>query len=77
MGWLTERLPESRSTEKGPLQIMYGVEGRTELPEEVLGHYLLLLSRVYAMNRTVVDLLGPKRTVNAVSEGAVPREFAR
>jgi GH15 family glucan-1,4-alpha-glucosidase len=38
MSWLTERFRESRSTEKGPLQIMYGVDGRTELLEEVLGY---------------------------------------
>ena len=38
MSWLTERFREGRATENGPLQIMYGIDGRTELPEEVLGH---------------------------------------
>src|SRR5918994_1482947 len=38
MSWLTERFREDRSTENGPLQIMYGIDGSTELPEEVLGH---------------------------------------
>jgi GH15 family glucan-1,4-alpha-glucosidase len=38
MSWLTERFREDRSPGNGPLQIMYGIDGRTELPEEVLGH---------------------------------------
>lgn len=38
MGWLTERFRERRADAGGPLQIMYGVDGRTSLPEEELAH---------------------------------------
>jgi GH15 family glucan-1,4-alpha-glucosidase len=38
MGWLTDRFREEREVESGPLQIMYGIDGRAELPEEVLTH---------------------------------------
>jgi GH15 family glucan-1,4-alpha-glucosidase len=38
MGWLTERFRERRVGESGPLQIMYGIDGRTELREELLTH---------------------------------------
>jgi GH15 family glucan-1,4-alpha-glucosidase len=38
MDWLTERFRESRPTAVGPLQIMYGIDGRAELKEEVLEH---------------------------------------
>jgi GH15 family glucan-1,4-alpha-glucosidase len=38
MGWLTERFREPRPAEAGPLQIMYGIDGRSELFEEVLDH---------------------------------------
>jgi GH15 family glucan-1,4-alpha-glucosidase len=38
MEWLTERFRETRPKEEGPLQIMYGIDGRSELEEEVLGH---------------------------------------
>src|SRR5918996_314329 len=39
MGWLTDRFRDSRSEgANGPLQIMYGVDGRAELPEEILDH---------------------------------------
>ena len=37
-GWLTERFRECRGDETGPLQIMYGIDGRSDLEEEVLGH---------------------------------------
>jgi GH15 family glucan-1,4-alpha-glucosidase len=37
MGWLTDRYRESTG-ENGPLQIMYGVDGGSELPELVLSH---------------------------------------
>jgi len=35
--WLTDRFGD-RSMAHGPLQIMYGIDGSPELPEEVLGH---------------------------------------
>jgi GH15 family glucan-1,4-alpha-glucosidase len=38
MGWLTERLREARDTTTGPLQIVYGIDGHTDLREQVLGH---------------------------------------
>jgi GH15 family glucan-1,4-alpha-glucosidase len=36
MDWLTHRCRDERPRESGPLQIMYGIDGRAELPEEVL-----------------------------------------
>jgi GH15 family glucan-1,4-alpha-glucosidase len=39
MGFLTERFRSGRRGESGPLQIMYGIDGRTDLPEEVLEHF--------------------------------------
>jgi GH15 family glucan-1,4-alpha-glucosidase len=38
MDWLRERFREPRPAEAGPLQIMYGIDGRAELKEEILGH---------------------------------------
>ena len=38
MDWLTERFREPRSAQQGPLQIMYGIDGRADLEEEVLHH---------------------------------------
>ena len=38
MGWLTERLRGPMTGESGPLQIMYGIDGRSDLPEETLDH---------------------------------------
>jgi GH15 family glucan-1,4-alpha-glucosidase len=38
MGWLTERFREPRPREAGPLQIMYGIDGRSELEEQILDH---------------------------------------
>ena len=36
--WLTARVRESDGRGEGPLQIMYGIDGRAELTEEVLDH---------------------------------------
>jgi GH15 family glucan-1,4-alpha-glucosidase len=36
--WLTDRFGETDYGEGGPLQIMYGIDGRSDLTEEVLGH---------------------------------------
>src|SRR5918911_2626812 len=38
MDWLRDRFREERTGGEGPLQIMYGIDGRTELREEVLDH---------------------------------------
>jgi GH15 family glucan-1,4-alpha-glucosidase len=38
MGFLTERINERGDGPSGPLQIMYGIDGRTEIPEKVLTH---------------------------------------
>ena len=38
MNWLTARFHKAKLRESGPLQIMYSVDGRAELPEEVLDH---------------------------------------
>jgi GH15 family glucan-1,4-alpha-glucosidase len=38
MDWLTDRFQDSRDGSVGPLQIMYGIDGRSDIPEEVLGH---------------------------------------
>jgi GH15 family glucan-1,4-alpha-glucosidase len=38
MGWLTHRLEEGRDGEGGPLQIMYGIDGRADLDEVILDH---------------------------------------
>jgi GH15 family glucan-1,4-alpha-glucosidase len=38
MDWLTERFREARSAQQGPLQIMYGIDGRADLEEEILDH---------------------------------------
>jgi GH15 family glucan-1,4-alpha-glucosidase len=39
MDWLTDRFRERVGHESGPLQIMYGIDGRADLPEEVLEHF--------------------------------------
>ena len=38
MDWLRERFREQRAGSTGPLQIMYGIDGRAELNEEILEH---------------------------------------
>jgi GH15 family glucan-1,4-alpha-glucosidase len=38
MGWLTDRFKEPGSGAAGPLQIMYGVDGRADLEEQMLDH---------------------------------------
>jgi len=39
MDWLTDRTRESQPGTSGPLQIMYGIDGRRELPEIELSHW--------------------------------------
>jgi GH15 family glucan-1,4-alpha-glucosidase len=39
MSWLTDRTREWRVGPSGPLQIMYGLDGRTDLPEQDLPHW--------------------------------------
>ena len=36
MEWLTSRFREREGSAEGPLQIMYGIDGRSELPEETI-----------------------------------------
>ena len=38
MGWLTDRFRDEGSHADGPLQIMYGIDGRADLEELVLAH---------------------------------------
>ena len=38
MDWLTDRLAGMHLEESSPLQIMYGIDGRREIPEQVLEH---------------------------------------
>jgi GH15 family glucan-1,4-alpha-glucosidase len=38
MDWLTERVADEHPRAFGPLQIMYGIDGRPELPEQQLDH---------------------------------------
>jgi GH15 family glucan-1,4-alpha-glucosidase len=38
MGWLTERFRDCRLAPDGPLQVLYGIDGREDLPEETLDH---------------------------------------
>jgi GH15 family glucan-1,4-alpha-glucosidase len=38
MGWLQGRFRHAADRESGPLQIMYGIDGREDLPEQQLAH---------------------------------------
>jgi GH15 family glucan-1,4-alpha-glucosidase len=38
MGWLEGRVRGCEPQDSGPLQVMYGIDGRLELPEETLDH---------------------------------------
>ncbi|MER5992813.1 MULTISPECIES: glycoside hydrolase family 15 protein [Streptomyces] len=38
MGFVSRHISPGRKTPSGPLQIMYGIDGRTDLPESELGH---------------------------------------
>lgn len=38
MAWLQDRVRHGADRESGPLQIMYGIDGREDLPEVELGH---------------------------------------
>jgi len=38
MDWLTDRFRDCRDGDCGPLQIMYGIDGRSKLPEALLDH---------------------------------------
>ena len=38
MAWLVGRFRHAADRESGPLQIMYGIDGREDLPEEELSH---------------------------------------
>ena len=38
MNWLEGRVRDAADRESGPLQIMYGIDGREDLPEEELSH---------------------------------------
>jgi GH15 family glucan-1,4-alpha-glucosidase len=38
MAWLQDRVREATRRESGPLQIMYAIDGRMDLPEEELSH---------------------------------------
>ena len=39
MQWLEDRVRDAPARESGPLQIMYGIDGREDLPEEELSHF--------------------------------------
>jgi GH15 family glucan-1,4-alpha-glucosidase len=39
MDWLRERFSEQRPASQGPLQIMYGIDGRSDLEEEEITHF--------------------------------------
>jgi GH15 family glucan-1,4-alpha-glucosidase len=38
MDWLKDRWQDSEDDKTGPLQLMYGIDGRSDLTEQILGH---------------------------------------
>jgi GH15 family glucan-1,4-alpha-glucosidase len=38
MDWLTNRFRDRQEGESGPLQVLYGIDGRAEIPEQTLDH---------------------------------------
>ena len=45
MNWLTDRMRDWSVGPSGPLQIMYGIDGRSELPETTLPHWRATAAR--------------------------------
>jgi GH15 family glucan-1,4-alpha-glucosidase len=39
MEWLTNRFRDRQEGESGPLKVLYGIDGRAEIPEETLDHF--------------------------------------
>ena len=63
--WLKDRWQDADGTGAGPLQLMYGIDGRAELPEETLDHL-----EGYRGSR-------PVRIGNAASSAAAARHLRR
>ena len=62
MDWLDDRLTERMEGESGPLQIMYGIDGRSELPEVILDHF-----EGYRGSRPSGSATGPRISSNSTS----------